>query len=320
MAEKLNYKAISMMRITLNILISLLMLTNISVAAEVEEYHSAEVTVRYEVPLKSAARRTASEYSKNRNEVEAKLGWRLLGKPLVVLTGDSSAVQEIARNELVTAFAMPEKNLIVIDYSKMDRTPFDLRDTFRHELTHLLLHQNIESSILPKWLDEGVAQWASGGMADIMRAGEKALLQKALLSNHMIPLSDISRTFPDSPDMLMLAYEESRSFIEFIVHRCGEEKLRLILLDLADRKTIDQAFYENCGGRLDMLEQLWKKSLHRDYTWISYAADNIYWLLFFLAAFITIAAWWIAKRRRKNYRDEKDEWEEGDSEQLGDDS
>jgi hypothetical protein len=307
-------------KITLHILISLLMLTNISVAAEVKEYHTAEITVRYEAPLKSAAQRIASEYSKNRNEVEAKLGWRLKGKPLVVLTGDSSAVQKIARNELVTAFAMPEKNLIVIDYSKMDRTPFDLRDTFRHELTHLLLHQNIESPVLPKWLDEGVAQWASGGMADIMRAGEKALLQKALLSNRMIPLGEMSSTFPDSPAMLMLAYEESKSFVEFIVHRCGEEKLRLVLRDLADRKTVEQAFYENCGVRLEMLEQLWKKSLHKDYTWISYAADNIYWLLFFFAALVTIAAWWIAKRRRKNYRDEEDEEGEGGNEHPGDDS
>jgi Peptidase MA superfamily len=307
-------------KITLHILISLLMLTDISVAAEVKEYHTAEITVRYEAPLKSAAQRIVSGYSKNRNEVEAKLGWRLLGKPLVVLTGDSSAFQKIARNELVTGFAMPERNLIVIDYSKVDRTPFDMRDTFRHELTHLLLHQNIESSILPKWLDEGVAQWASGGMADIMRSGEKALLQKALLSNSMIPLAEMSSTFPNAPDMLILAYEESKSFIEFVIHRCGEEKLRLVLRDMADMKTIDQAFYENCGVRLDMLEQLWKKSLHRDYTWISYAADNIYWLLFFLAAFATIAAWWIAKRRRKNYRDEEDEGAKGESEQQGEDS
>ncbi|MDH4230870.1 MAG: peptidase MA family metallohydrolase [Nitrospirota bacterium] len=263
--------------------------------------------------------RIAAEYGKNRTEVEAKVGLRLKGKPLVVLTGDNSAFQEMARNKLVTAFAVPEKNLIVIDYSKMDRVPFDLRDTFKHELTHLLLHQNIEASILPKWLDEGVAQWASGGMADIMRTGEKALLQKALLSNHMIPLGDISRTFPGSPSMLVLSYEESKSFVEFLVKRCGEEKLLSVLRDLADRRTAGQAFHENCGVGLEMLEQLWKKSLHREYTWISYAADNIYWLLFFFSALVTMAAWWMAKRRRKNYRDDEGEGEgEGEGEQQGD--
>jgi hypothetical protein len=75
-AEKLSYKAISMIRITLNILISLLMLMNISIAGELEEYRNAEITVRYEAPLKSAAQRIAAEYSKNRNEIEVKLGWR----------------------------------------------------------------------------------------------------------------------------------------------------------------------------------------------------------------------------------------------------
>ena len=90
---------------------------------------------------------------------------------------------------------MPARDLIVIDYSRMNRVPFDLEDTLRHELSHILLHQEIDVSSLPKWLDEGVAQWASGGMADILRTGEKDLLQRAVLSHRLIALDNLRQHF-----------------------------------------------------------------------------------------------------------------------------
>ena len=107
----------------------------------------------------------------------------------------NAAFQEMAGNKLVTAFAVAERNLIVIDYSRMDRIPFDLEDTFKHELTHILLHQRIGGPYLPKWLDEGVAQWASGGMADILRTGDKDLLQQAVLSHRLLSLRTSAQNF-----------------------------------------------------------------------------------------------------------------------------
>ena len=291
----------------------IIILTAASGAAELKEYASPEITIRYEVPLKDAAIRLASAYATTRTAIETKLGWRLRRSPVVVLVRDHEVFQETARNELVTAFARPERNLIVIDYSKMNRTPFDLEDTFRHELSHILLHQEIDDSSLPKWLDEGVAQWASGGMADILRTGEKDLLQQAVLSRRLIALQDISDTFPDSPNGLLLSYEESKSFTEFIIKHYGEAKLRLILQSLEKNKTIEQAAYSNLGVPLDKLEQQWKESLSRENLWISYAAEHLYWLLFSFAALISVAGFCAAKRRMKNYRDDEDEQVEGGS-------
>jgi len=296
-----------MIKNTLNILVLFLILAAGSGAAEMEEYHGPEITVRYEVPLKDAAIRLASAYGATRADIETKLGWRLQRSPVVVLVRDHGAFQETARNELVTAFAMPKRNLIVIDYMKMNRVPFDLEDTFKHELSHMLLHQEINALSLPKWLDEGVAQWASGGMADILRAGEKDLLQQAVLSHRMIALEDISENFPASQNGLILAYEESKSFTEFIVKNYGEAKLRLILQSLGKNETIEQAVTGNLGVSPHMLEQTWKKGLLKENLWISYVADNMVWLLFFFAALISIAGFFAAKRRMKNYHDEEEE-------------
>ena len=94
-----------MIKNTLNILLLILILTASSGAAEMEEYHGPEITVRYEVPLKDAAIRIASAYGTTRTDIETKLGWRLQRSPVVVLVRDHDAFQETARNKLVTAFA-----------------------------------------------------------------------------------------------------------------------------------------------------------------------------------------------------------------------
>ena len=302
-----------------NILVLIFILTASSGAAGMEEYHGPEITVRYDAPLKDAAVRIASGYKKTRTDIEAKLGWRLRSDPVVVLMHSNAAFQEIAGNKLVTAFAVAGRNLIVIDYTRMDRVPFDLEDTFKHELTHILIHQRIGDPYLPKWLDEGVAQWASGGIADIMRTGDKDLLQQAVLSHRVLSLDAITSNFPASPNGLILAYEESKSFTEFIVKHYGEAQLRLLLQGLEKQGTIEQAVYDNYGVSLDMLEQTWKKELITENSWITYMADHMYWLLFFLAALITIAGYCAVKRRLRNYRDEEDEAEGGESEEQSGD-
>ena len=273
---------------------------------------------RVGAPLKDAAGRIASGYKRTRDDIEAKLGWRLQVHPVVVLMRNNAAFQEMAGNKLVTAFAVGGRNLIVIDYTRMDRIPFDLEDTFKHELTHILLHQRIGDTYLPKWLDEGVAQWASGGISDIMRAGDKDLLQQAVLSHRVLSLQDISSNFPASPNGLILAYEESKSFTEFIVKHYGESQLRLLLRGLEKQGTIQQTIYDSYGVSLDVLEQTWKKGLIKENSWIAFMADHMYWLLFFLAALITIAGYCAVKRRMKNYldEDEGEGTEDGDAQQT----
>jgi len=302
-----------MIKNILNVLFCLLMLVSFSGAVELQEYRDTGITVRYEAPLRYVARRIASEYPKTRTEIETKLGWRLKAAPAVILVRDHDAFQEMAGNTLVTAFALPERNLIVMDYSKMDKVPFDLEDTFKHELSHILLHQKVAASALPKWLDEGVAQWASGGAADIMRTGEKDVLKRAVLSRSMIPLRGIATSFPPSAESLILAYEESRSITEFIIQEYGEAKLRSLLRELAKGEAIEEALYVSLGVRLARLEQLWKENLSSENTWLAYLADHLIWVLFFCAAFITVAGFFLVKRRMKNYRDGEDQQEDDET-------
>ena len=92
----------------------------------------------------------------------------------------------MAGDPLVVAFAVPQRNLIVIDYSKMITHPLSLETTLKHELCHILLHEHIKTEILPRWLDEGLCQWASGGIGEIIMDQKRSRLNRAAFSREFI--------------------------------------------------------------------------------------------------------------------------------------
>ena len=114
------------------------------------------------------AEKTAGFYPDLKAELEETIGWKIDFKPGIVLVKDNNTFQKMSGSSLIVAYALPDQGIIVIDYSRMKTDPFTLEATIKHELCHLLLHENIGSEKLPRWLDEGVAQWASGGLADIV--------------------------------------------------------------------------------------------------------------------------------------------------------
>jgi hypothetical protein len=273
-------------------------------------YSGPGVVIRYEPHMRNAAASVADLYPRVKADLEAKTGWRVDFSPQVVLIRENRVFLKIAGSELITAFAVPGQDLIVIDYAKMERTPFDLKATTEHELCHLLVHRRISLGI-PRWLDEGVAQWASGGIADILNPGEKDILKQAVLSGRIIPLAALSAAFSSGPREMILAYQESKSFIDFIVHEYGTDGLRAVLHEMADGRTVSRAFSSALPADLNVLEKRWREGLVRKYSWSSYASDQIYWLLFIAAAFITFIGYLRLRHRMKNYRDEEEDEEGG---------
>lgn len=278
-----------------------------SYAEEMRHYITPQITVTYEPQIENAALKIANAYPEVKAVVEKKFGWQLKSRPTVVLLSSVKTFRSMTRNSLVTAFALSRENLIVMDYTKMDRTPVDLRATFEHELYHLLLHEHIRRADLPKWLDEGVAQWASGGVADIINPGNRDILKQSVLSGTVLPLNDISITFPAQPRKFVLAYQQSKSLVEFIVSEYGEDTLRAVLHSLKQGEDIETAVVRNLSIDLYDLEQSWKQKLQRKYSWFTYFAGHIYWILFSAAALITLLGYFRFRTRLRNYRDTEDE-------------
>lgn len=275
-------------------------------------------TILYEEPLKRAVNDVADIYPKISADLENKLRIKLKFKPSIILIhADMEFSRMVGGNDLITAFAMPDRNEIVIDYSKMMKTPFNLELTLEHELSHLILHDYIKNNILPKWLDEGICQWVSGGMADIIQFDGKKLLKEAALTDNFLSLSEISRSFPSSSESFRLAYEESRSFVEYLDERFGTEKLLMLLEDMHNGILIESAVIGRLSVNMDELESDWQDSLRGRYTWLVYFSNNLYWLLFAFAALVTFFGYLRLRVRMKTHF--KDEDEDGDDLDLYDD-
>lgn len=288
------------------ILIVVSLSVQVAWAAELGEMAGPDLVIRYDPALQHAAAGLARKFPLLKRETEEMLGLTLQAAPTVVLLKDGREFRDYVDNDLTTAFAVRGEDLIVIDYSKMDRNPFDLDATLKHELTHLLL-KDIAVSGLPKWFDEGVAQWASGGIADIMNPGSEDVLRRAVLSGNLPDLKEIRRIFPNDPGGLILAYQASRSFVEYMTKEHGDAKLRAVLADMRGGKDLEQAVGDNLSTDLATIEQKWRRHLVRGYSWTAYVADRIYWLLFVFAALATFVGYLSFRRRMKAYRDEDED-------------
>ena len=166
--------------------------------------------IRYEAPLKGAAKDVATTFPVIEAELAELFGWHLPQRPTVMLIQNEEFFRRLADHPLITAFAVPSENLIALDVGKLAGRPAHFRSVLKHEVVHLFLHANRSGAALPKWLEEGVAQWASEGVAELLEQPRSSLLQDAVLSGDLIPLSALRDRFPNDSRMLLLAYEESR--------------------------------------------------------------------------------------------------------------
>jgi len=267
------------------------------------------VVVRYDEPLAGVAKETAEVYPGIRGKLETRLRWGIDFRPEILIVKDRASFAEMGAGAYAVAFAVPRRGLIVIDNSRVRTDPFSLEPILTHELSHLILHRHIPEDLLPRWLDEGVAQWASGGAAEIaLMEGTGPRLKQAVLSGRWVPFDSLSGPFPADDPALSLAYEQSRSFVEFIVHRYGEAALLRILGGLRDGKRIEAAVPDAVSISFGALEADWRDDLKREVTWIVYFSNRLPAILFFLAAVLTIVGFIRFLIRKRNYKDE--DWDE----------
>ena len=266
-----------------------------------------EVVLLFEEPLRNAAKEVVEMFPGVKTELEETLGWRLEFRPTVLLISNSSTLKKMALSSLIVAVAIPQKNLVVIDHSKMRIHPFTIRTTLKHELCHLLLHHYIPRENLPRWLDEGIAQWISDSMGEIIMDRKRSFLNEAILSENYLSINELTVSFPRDNKSLLLAYEESKSLIEYISGKFGRQGVLDILKYLKMGYKVDAAVMKSLSIPLDELERRWHGHLRKRTTWITYLTANLYEILFFLAALITIYGFIKYLVKKKHYKDEDDE-------------
>jgi hypothetical protein len=275
-------------------------------SAETASIHASAVKVLFEKPLKPVAGEIAEIYPAVSSELSRTFRWEIDFRPEIVLAKDRDTFRKMVGSDSILAFAVPERNLIVLDTSRVYTKPFTLRTTLKHELCHLVLHRNIQGDRLPRWLDEGICQWASGGIAELMAEDSDKALAQAAASDMLIPMRELE-IFSGEDKSLLLAYEESKSFVEYLISKSGEEGLLQAMEHFKEGNSLDDAIQRSFAMSLHDLEQDWQSHLKRKYTWFYYLSSNLYTILFVFAALITVYGFIRLLQKKRAYKDEEEE-------------
>ena len=280
--------------------------------AETLVIESDAVAIHFEKELTKVAQEIIKGYPPIRDELIKTLKQKVDFRPDVVLVKERDKFRRVSGSEMIIAFALPERNLIVIDVSRVYAKPFTLETTLKHELCHLILHRGVQGENIPRWFDEGVCQWSSGGIAELMLDESDKSLARAVVSERLISLSELQR-FPPDGQHLTLAYEESKSVLEYIAGKYGGESIVRMLEYLKEGDSINGSIEKSLSISHGELEKNWQRYLKRKYTWYSYLSNNLYIILFTLAGLITIYGFIRLLKKKREYVDEENEEENSEN-------
>jgi hypothetical protein len=259
--------------------------------------------------LSTAAEEVLDFYPETRAAAESVFGWHMDQDVSIVLVGEHSTFEVSAGTPQIVAYAVPQKNLIVVDYRRLQSHPFTLRSVVMHELFHLLLHRYIPGEVLPLWFEEGVCQWASDGIGEII-SGSGGVLDSAVIRGDLLPLRLIESSFPRDPAEMSLAYQQSKSIVIYLVETYGRNALVDILTAMKNGKDFDGALRDSLGISAGRFEEEWLGSLKGSAAWMRFIGDYFYGLLFAFAAVLSVAGFIrVIVRKRRAYREYENEEE-----------
>ncbi len=243
---------------------------------------------------------------KAQTHLEALTGLAVTGTATLVLcptTADFRRATPGVDHRDTLGVAYPMQKTIYLNCQEIEQHPFSsLAVTLRHEMCHLLVGEVARRGYerVPRWFDEGVACWSSGKLPFY----DRDAFERAVAAGSLYRLSALAETFPRNPVMRGVAYEESESFVRFLVERHGAVVVRRILTAGAQGEPFEAAVRDATGAELASLEAEWLAALRPPWPLVSWFFHT-FSLFGVLSVFSLLAFWVYLRRRRKKYR----EWE-----------
>jgi hypothetical protein len=213
-----------------------------------------------------------------------------------VLTHSPEAFDELTGGvvpEWRAGVALPELSMLVLPSGEGPRVlDGEGRRTLRHEWAHLGLHQFLGDLRVPRWFDEGYAQWASGGFD----GGEAWRLRVLLALDRAPALDSLTLGWPAAREPSRSAYLLAASALAYLLEPSGERGLALFLERWRAEGSFDGALARTFGVTTDQLEADWKAHVRRRYGWLFVLSrSSVLWLVLAAALFALSRA-----RRRRN--------------------
>ena len=173
--------------------------------------------------------------------------------------------------------ATPSLDRIVIPLFYQPWTGLGTEDrTLLHEWAHLGLHDYLKGLRIPRWFDEGYAQWSSGGW-DRASAWR---LRLSLAGGGAPSLDSLSLTWPREPGEAQLAYLLVATAVAYLVEESGERGLELFLTRWREMGNFEEAFRRTFGITTGTFERQWLEHVKRRFGWVLVLSQSfVFWVL-----------------------------------------
>lgn len=231
-----------------------------------------------------------------RREVVEDLGIDFSGITKVYLAPSAREYQEMQPDRWVPSWsagvAYPESNVIILKSPRAIRGGrMDLKKVFKHELTHIAVGRAFEGTErVPRWLDEGLAMYESREW-DLSRI---STITRAVLTDSMISLSEITIGFPEEAGRAELAYVQSFYLVSFLVSKYGRESFHRFIRKYSTGKSLEDVLLSVYGLRWNEFEERWTDYLKLRFSWFPIITSTT--TLWFLISVVFIIGY-VRKRR-----------------------
>jgi hypothetical protein len=195
-----------------------------------------------------------------------------------------------------TGVAFPEDGLILLSLSEPESwlRP-DMKRVLIHELSHVALERAVGNQPLPHWFSEGVA---------IQQSGEHSLarvrtLWEGTLRGELIPLRQLSESFPEEHGEVDLAYAQAADLVGHMLEGPrGTERFRALIVRVRNGEPFEHAVAAAYGLPLEQLEQRWRTQLAQRFgRWPSILSGLT--LIWVLGALLLVVGYVQVRRRQK---------------------
>jgi hypothetical protein len=188
--------------------------------------------------------------------------------------------------------AYPEIGLVLLTVKPVHpNSAQDLNEVFRHELAHVALEDAVGGRPIPRWFNEGFAVLASGETSFV----RMQTLWTATVSDNLLSLGQLERTFPSEENEASIAYAEAADVVRFLVKREERHRFRGLISRLRDGETMDSALLNSYGEETASLESEWRDEVAKRYTfWPVLFSGSLIW-----AGTLGLFALGWRKKRRK---------------------
>ncbi len=273
------------------------------------------IVVDYPQGMKGSAERIVADFPHLKKACEVKIGYRYTRDVHVWVKRDHRGFNEqivslggSKKPPFVAAVAFPFIDVIVLKSEAWTRHDWrQFKITFQHEIAHCLLghlRRVYRGMDVPRWFDEGLAQWLSDGLY----VGDDVSLHRALREGKWIPFEDLEKRFPRQEGASHLAYAQSESMVRFIAEfqdPLGEKaNIKGLILRLVTGDSFDQALFAITGLHTHSMEDAWSRGEKSSFPFpLHLFPDAAFSLSIVVLCFLAYASYRIRRARRLDQMD-----------------